>query len=704
MKSKIILIGVLLILIHSSCKKKFYNYPYTKKVNQVDNYFGTEISDPYRWLEDENSDEVNEWITRQNDFTFNYLSQIPFREQLKNELTDLYDFEKSSAPVLKGGYYFMLKNDGLQNQDVLYIMENLSSNPQILLDPNKLSDDGTIALTDYSVSKDGKYLAYALSKAGSDWNEIHVMDIKSKKKLGDHIRWVKFSKIAWYSSGFYYSRFDEPKEGGELSKTNFSHKVFYHEIGTSQEQDELIFQNTRFPNRTFRAYLTSDKKYLIVSEQESTHGNSIYVKNLETPTEDFTKLTTSFDYEYYVIDHINDNLLILTNYRAPKYSLIKIDVNSFDIGNWKDLISEKNIVLENVEIADNKIVTTYIEDAYSKVEIYDLQGKFLHQIDLPPYVNLLEFHGDLESDVAFYSFTSFLSPVSVYKYNFKTNESEVYFKPELNINTDDFETNQVFFKSKDGTKIPMFLVHKKGIQFNGKNPALLYGYGGFNISILANFKARRLLWLDKGGVFASANIRGGGEYGENWHLAGKEFNKQNVFNDFIYAAQYLIEEGYTSPDYLAIHGASNGGLLVGAVTNQRPDLFKVALPAVGVMDMLRFHKFTIGWAWTGDYGSSEDSAHFENLYTYSPLHNITDKKNYPSVLVMTADHDDRVVPAHSFKYIATLQEKYNGKNPVLIRIQTKAGHGKGKPTHLRIEEDADMIAFTLFNMGISPEF
>ena len=580
--------------------------------------------------------------------------------------------------------------------------KNIKEEGAVLLDPNELSNDGTVALASYKISPDGKYLAYAIARGGSDWREIYIKEIKSGKNFSDHIEWVKFSNIAWHKDGFFYSRYDAPEEGKELSKINEFHKIYYHKLGTNQEQDKLIYQNKAFPKRNCTASVTSDGKYLIVYETESTHGNSLFIKNLEKEKSQFVQITTSFEYDYNVIDNINDNLIVLTNYKAPKYKLISINVKGVDVGNWKEIIPEKKDVLKNIEIAGGKMFAHYIKDAHSKVDIYDIKGGYEGEMSLPSLGTIGSISGNHDDDEAFYTFTSFTFPSVVYRYDIKNNSTEEYFKPNIDFDFENYSVNQIFYKSKDGIDIPMFIIHKKDIALNGNNPTLLYGYGGFNISLMPNFSAKNLVWLENGGVYCVANIRGGGEYGENWHRAGTKLNKQNVFDDFIAAAEYLIANKYTSPKKLAINGGSNGGLLVGAVTNQRPDLFAAAIPQVGVMDMLRFHKFTIGWAWVGDYGSSDDSIHFANLYNYSPLHNISEKKDYPAILVTTADHDDRVVPAHSFKYIATMQEKYNGKNPTLIRIQTKAGHGAGTPTTIKIEEAADIFSFLFDNLKVNP--
>jgi len=532
--------------------------------------------------------------------------------------------------------------------------------------------------------------------------KIMVRDIKTGKDLADEIRWVKFSGIEWFKDGFFYSRYDEPKDGSELTNVNQFHKVYYHKLGTKQSEDRLIFHNQEYPLRNYGAQVTSDENFLIISETESTHGNSLYISNLHKRDQDFLNLTTSFEYSYYVIDHVDGYLYVLTNYRSPKYKLIKININSLDIGNWIDVLPESKDVLESCVLAGGKIIATYIEDVKSRVEVYDLNGEKLHQITLPTIGTAGGVSASFKDQTAFFTFTSFTVPSVVYSFDTKTYELKEYFRPNINFDFDNYEVKQIFYKSKDGTEVPMFIVHKKGLELNGQNPTLLYGYGGFNASMMPSFAPSRLVWLENGGVYALANIRGGGEYGENWYRSGTKLNKQNVFDDFIAAAEYLIAENYTSAKKLAIQGGSNGGLLIGAVVNQRPDLFKVALPQVGVMDMLRFHLFTIGWAWVNDYGSSEDSVQFLNLYKYSPIHNVKSNPGYPAILVTTADRDDRVVPAHSFKYIATLQEKQGkGANPKLIRIQTRAGHSAGTPTSMRIEEAADTYSFIFYNLNVN---
>lgn len=698
MKNLIFVVLAGSMLIATSCNKSKVKYPETKKSEVVDTYFGVQVQDPYRWLEDEKSEEVASWVQAQNKVTFDYLNRIPFRNAIKERLTSLWDYTIMYSPFTKGDKTFFFKREGLQNQGVLFVQNSNEAEAKVLIDPNEFSEDGTVALSSISVSNNGKYIAYSVSDGGSDWNKIKVKEIETGKDLADEIKWVKFSSIEWYKDGFFYSCYDEPKEGSELSSVNEFHKVFYHKLGDTQDKDELVFHNSQYPLRNYVAQVTSDEKFLIISESESTHGNSLYIRNLGTK-HDFLKLTTSFEYNYFVLDHVNDFLYVLTNFKSPKYKLIKINVNSLDIGNWIDVLPEKKDVLESCALAGGKIIASYIEDVKSKVEVYNLDGEKLHQLNLPTLGTVGGISSSLKESTAFYTFTSFTVPSVIYKFNVDTYESEEFFKPQIDFDFDSYETKQVFYKSKDGTDIPMFIVHKKGIELNGKNPTLLYGYGGFNVSLKPSFSTTRLVWLENGGVYALANIRGGGEYGENWYRSGTKLNKQNVFDDFIAAAEYLVAEGYTSNKKLAIQGGSNGGLLVGAVVNQRPDLFKVAIPQVGVMDMLRFHKFTIGWNWINDYGSSEDSIQFLNLYNYSPLHNIRGGVRYPAILVTTAERDDRVIPGHSFKYIATMQEKQRkAADPKLIRIQTRAGHGAGTPTSIVIEEYADIFSFIFYNL------
>lgn len=705
-KTIFFLTGVSIILICSFIKigKIKVEYPKTKKVDQVDNYFGTIVPDPYRWLENDTSAETAEWVKAQNKVTFDYLNQIPFREKIKQRLTKIWDYPKFGIPFKEGKYYFFFKNNGMQNQSVLYIQEGLEGEPKVFLDPNTLSKDGTIALGDIQASHDAKYLAYTTSVGGSDWNEIFVMEIASGKMLTDHLKWVKFSGIAWEKDGFYYSRYDEPKKGDELSGKNEFHKVFYHKIGTLQSSDKLIFENPKYPLRNYSVSTSEDEKFLFLYESEGTSGNSLFIKELSKPNSDFVMIAKGFEDEYSAVGNNGENILLMTNQGAPKNKLLNIPPPYNDSTKWKTIIPEKNDVLQSVAMIGGKIVTQYMKDASSRAYIFDMNGKMMSEISLPGIGTIGGMSGKKDDNIAFYAYTSFTFPTTIFKFDINSNKSEVYKKPDIDFIAEDYETKQVFYKSTDGTSIPMFIIHKKGLKLDGTNPAMLYGYGGFNISLTPSFSLSRLIFLENGGVYAIANLRGGGEYGEEWHKAGTKMKKQNVFDDFIAAAEYLIHEKFTSSQKLAISGGSNGGLLVGACMTQRPDLFKVAMPAVGVMDMLRFHKFTIGWAWTGDYGSSDDSIMFNYIYKYSPLHNIKEGVNYPATLVTTADHDDRVVPAHSFKFISTLQEKHKGDNPVLIRIETMAGHGAGKPTSKQIDEVTDFWSFVFYNLDISPVY
>jgi len=702
MKKYLVFFATIALVMACTPKKEKLQYPETRKSDHVDTYHGTEVADPYRWLEDDNSKETGEWVKAQNQVTFSYLEQIPFRDALKERLTEVWNYPKMGNPVNRNGIYFYSFNTGLQNQSVIYMKESLEEEGEIFLDPNTFSEDGTVALSAFSVSRDGKYAGYGISRAGSDWQEFYVRDIETGEDLDDKLDWVKFSGMSWYKDGFFYSRYPKPEQGNQLTGSNENNKVFYHQVGTPQSEDKLIYEDPDNPLRGFGVGVTDDEQYAIISATESTSGNAFGYKKIGD--KDFTWLVDSFDKDYRAIGN-NDNILyVLTNQDAPRYKLVAIDLDDPATGNWKDLLPEQEEVLQTCSFIGGKLIATYMKDAHDVVKVFDTEGKMLHEVEFPGIGSVGGFSGEKDDQVTFYTFTSFNYPPVIFKYDIRENKSEIFYETEVDFDGSKYDTKQVFFESKDGTKIPMFIIHKKGMKMNGENPTILYGYGGFNISQTPGFRASRAVWLEQGGIYAVANIRGGGEYGEDWHKAGTIFNKQNVFDDFIAAAEYLIAEDYTSPAKLGVLGGSNGGLLVGAVVNQRPELFAAAIPAVGVMDMLRFHKFTIGRYWVTDYGSSDDPDQFEYIYKYSPLHNISTEKEYPAVMVTTADHDDRVVPAHSFKYIATLQEKYQGDNPVIIRIETDAGHGGGKPTSKYIEEVTDEYAFFWENMDFVPEF
>ncbi|MEQ8909760.1 MAG: prolyl oligopeptidase family serine peptidase [Vicingaceae bacterium] len=678
------------------------DYPDVRKDSVVDDYFGTQVADPYRWLENDTSAETAKWVKAQNEVTFDYLAQIPYRDQVRERLTELWDYEKAGTPFHHGGYYFQYKNDGVQNQSVLYYQKGLEGEEEVLLDPNKLSDDGTASINGMGFSKDGKYMAFGISRAGSDWVTINVMQLDNKKMLDDKIEYVKFSGISWRKDGFYYSAYEPPKEGSDYSGKNEFHTVYYHKLGTAQSEDKLIFRDEEHPQRNAGAGVTEDENYVYISTSESTHGNAIRLKKMG---DDFKVVVDDFETENGLVHHLGDGkFLVMTNYKAPNNMVALMDYQNPAQENWKPFIAEKDYVLRSVQVAGGKIIASYMKDVQSKLEVYDMEGNYQYDIELPG-IGIAGFSGDKDENVAFYSFSSYTYPTTIFKYDIEKNTSEVFFAPELDFNPADFVTEQVFYKSKDGTEVPMFITHKKGLKKDGSNPTFLYGYGGFNISITPRFSVRNLVFLEQGGVYAVANLRGGSEYGEDWHKSGWRTNKQNVFDDFISAGEYLISENYTSSDHLAIHGRSNGGLLAGAVMTQRPDLMAVSIPGVGVLDMLRYHKFTIGWAWAGEYMSSEDSLKaFEYLYGYSPLHNVKEGTAYPATMVVTADHDDRVVPAHSFKFISELQAKHGGDDPVLIRIDVDAGHGAGKPTSKTIDEWADVWSFVLWNTKAKVSF
>lgn len=694
-------------LVASSCGDKnsskeniSFTYPETKKDTVIDTYFGTEVIDPYRWLEDDMSPETEDWVKRQNAFTFDYLSKIPYRDSIKNRLSNLWNYEKLSAPFKEGNRTYFYKNDGLQNQSVLYSQVE-GKEAQIFLDPNTFSPDGTTSLGGIDFSKNGKLVAYSISEGGSDWRKVIVMDVETKQILEDTLKDVKFSGISWKGNdGFYYSSYDKPK-GSELSAKTDQHKLYYHKLGTKQKEDKLIFGGTAEQKRRYvGGSVTEDDKYLIITGSVSTSGNDMFIQDLSKSNAPIAPMITGFDSDSYVMDNVGSKLYIVTNLNAPNQKIVTVDASKPSSENWKDLIAEREYVL-SPSTGNDYIFAHYMVDAISKVEQYDYEGKLIRTIELPGVGTAGGFDGKREDKELYYSFTNYNTPSSIYTLNPVDGKSELYWSPKIDFNADDYESKQIFYTSKDGTKIPMIITHKKGLKLDGNNPTILYGYGGFNISLTPSFSTANAVWLEMGGIYAVANLRGGGEYGKKWHDAGTQQKKQNVFDDFIAAAEYLIAEKYTSSNYLAIRGGSNGGLLVGATMTQRPDLMKVALPAVGVLDMLRYHTFTAGAGWAYDYGTAEDSKEmFDYLLNYSPVHNVKEGVNYPATLVTTGDHDDRVVPAHSFKFAAQLQAKQKGSNPVMIRIETNAGHGAGKPISKIIEEQADIFAFTLYNFGI----
>ena len=695
---------ILCMYIAYSCKQKTIKhkpYPQTAKEDVTDDYFGIKVADPYRWLEDDHSQETAAWVKAQNEVTEDYLSQIPYRNQIRERLTEIWNYPRYSTPLKEGGYYYFFKNDGLQNQSVLYRQKNLDDTPEVFLDPNTLSTDGTVALGGVFFSNDYKYMVYAISRAGSDWTEFFIMDTETGKKLDDHLQWVKFSGAAWKGDGFYYSRYDDPGTTGQFSKQNQFHKVFYHTVGTPQSEDQLIYEDKDHPLRYINAEVTEDEEYLVLTISEGTSGNELYFQPLNEPNGRFIPLVKGFNNNSEVVDHYNGRFLVLTDKGASNYRLTSISVANSDTTKWTDVIPETVELLEKVTTGGGKLFAFYLKDASTKILQLDYQGKTEKEITLPSIGTANGLDGKHDEKTLFYSFTSFTTPSTIYQYHIETGQSTLLRQPELKFNPDDYEIKQVFYISKDKTRVPMFIVHKKGIKLNRKNPVFLYAYGGFNISLTPSFSASRMLFLENGGVFALPSLRGGGEYGEEWHKAGMLEKKQNVFDDFIAAAEYLINEKYTSSERLAINGGSNGGLLVGAVMTQRPDLFRVALPAVGVLDMLRYHQFTIGWGWAVEYGSSDNEKDFGYLYQYSPLHNIKTGISYPATLITTADHDDRVVPAHSFKFAATLQEKDDGDNPILIRIESNAGHGAGKPLSKSIDEAADMWSFVFYHLEMN---
>lgn len=679
-----------------SFKKIPVKYIHTKKDSVVDDYFGTKVPDPYRWLEDDRSEETQQWVAQQNKTTEAYLSQIPYRNKIKDRLTKLWNYAKFSTPFKVADKYYFYKNDGLQNQSVLFQQDKLDAEPIEVLNPNNFSKDGTVALGGLDFSKNGRYLAYQTSEGGSDWQTITIKDLETGKILADRIEWVKFSGISWAGDGFFYSRYPAPTKADKLKGENLFHQVYFHKINTTQDQDELIYADRSNPDYNFYCQTTEDERYLVISVAKSTSGNALYVKDLKNPKSNFTPITESFESDLSVVDNINNELLILTNDNAPNQRLISVNTEAPIRKNWKEVIPESKDVLRSVSLIGNNLFAHYLQNASSKVTVFKIDGSKAYDLELPGIGTVGALSGKKDSNEAFFSFTSFTHPNTIYNLDAATGKSKVFKKSGIDFDASAFETKQIFYESKDGTKVPMFITHKKGLNLDGKRPTLLYGYGGFNISIRPSFSIVRSLIMENDGIYVVANIRGGGEFGQNWHLNGTKEKKQNVFDDFIGAAEYLIKNGYTTPEHLGIEGGSNGGLLVGACMTQRPELFSVAFPRVGVLDMLRYHKFTIGRAWSYDYGLSENEEDFKYLIAYSPLHNVKDAA-YPATMVMTGDHDDRVVPAHSFKFAATLQAHQKGDNPVLIRIETSAGHGAGKPTSKLIQEAADQLAFFFYN-------
>lgn len=676
------------------------NYPKAPKDSTVDTYFGVKIPDPFRPLEADRSKETAEWVAAENKVTNEYLAKIPFRAKLLQRLKEVADYEKVSAPFENNGKWYVFKNNGLQNQSVLYQMNELGGTLHEFLDPNKLSTDGTVALQDISFSKDGKHMAYVISRSGSDWQEIYVKDVATGKLLSDHIEWAKFGGAKWCGNGFYYSAYDAPEKGKEYSSKNEIHKIYYHKIGTPQSQDVLFYQNPTQPLRFYSVSLNKEETIMFLYESGAGSGMNLYVRDLRVPNSQFIQMTSNMDLQYNPIGTVGDNIYLLTNDGAPKGRIMVANVHKPGFKDWKELVGETKNVLENAQFAADKLVLSYSKDASTHLYVYSLDGKELNEIKLPT-VGRASFSGERGQKECFYSFASFTVPGAIYQYDMAQNKSSVYTEPKVKFSLNQYTTEQVFFNSKDGTRVPMFLTYRKGLKRNGKNPVLIYGYGGFNVSLSPNFSSMRIPFLENGGVYVQVNLRGGSEYGEEWHVAGTKMQKQNVFDDFISAAEWLVSNHFTSKEHIAIMGGSNGGLLVGACMTQRPDLFKVCIPQVGVMDMLRYHKFTIGWNWAPDYGTSEDSkAMFDYLRAYSPLHNLKKGVSYPATLVTTADHDDRVVPAHSFKFAATLQECQGGTAPVLIRIDSKAGHGSGKPLAKQLEEQADIFSFIMWNLGM----
>ena len=685
-------------------------YPRTARIDHFDDYFGTRVPDPYRWLEDDTASAVKQWVEAQNAVTFRYLESIPFRARLRARLETLYNYPRYGAPYRRGDLYVFSRNDGLQNQSVLYLQRGLTGRPEVLIDPNTFSPDGTVRLGTAVLSRDGKYLGYGLSSGGSDWQEFRVMEVATRKVLPDRIRWVKVSNLSWHGDGFYYSRYPAPADTTKaLSGSNEHHRVYYHRLGTPQEQDELVFEDPANPRRFHGVFITRDERFLILTVSDRSaagnDGNAVWIRDLSRGERSFRPLMNQFKDSYRVIGNTGTRLVLMTNQDAPNWRVIEVDADRPEMGAWREILPERPEPLDNATVAAGRLFATYTRDVTHRVQVHDMSGKLEREIQLPTLGRVSGFGGQWPGDhpEVFYTFTSFTHPPTIYRYDVATGVSTVWRQTEVPFTPDQFETRQVFYASKDGTRIPMFLVHRKGLALDGQRPTLLYAYGGFNIAQGPGFNPLLVALLEQGGVYALANIRGGSEYGEAWHRAGMLLNKQNVFDDFIAAAEWLQANGYTSSARCALQGGSNGGLLVGAVMTQRPELCRVALPAVGVMDMLRYHKFTIGWNWAAEYGSSDDPVHFRNLLAYSPLHNLKPGTRYPATLVTTADHDDRVVPAHSFKFAATLQQAHAGREPVLIRIETRSGHGAVNVAK-QLDQTADVYAFLLHNMGVTPSY
>ena len=679
------------------------NYPISRQQDLVELYHNVAVKDPYRWLENPNSEETQAWIKAQNQVTFNYLDRISAREQIKQRVTNLWNYEKFDLPFKEGDRYFYFKNDGLQNQSILYTLSSLDASPQVLIDPNMLSEDGTVALSNVSVSRDGKLIAYGLSSSGSDWIEWKVRDIQTGKDLPDTLKWVKFSSVSWTldNLGFFYSRYDEPNEATKLEDTNYFQKLYYHRLGTSQSEDILIYHRPDRKEWGFNGKVTEDGRYLIIIVWRGAEPkNLVFYKDLHSSDTEVIELIREFEASYNFINNDGNIFWFYTDFNAPRVRVVAIDINNPEQQHWQEIIPQAAATLKSVNLVNNQFIANYLKDARSSIKIFNLDGSLLREVELPEIGSALGFSGKPHERETFYLFTSFTTPSTIYRYDLVSGKSSIFRQPQVDFNPDKYETKQVVYSSKDGTKVPMFITYKKGLKLDGNNPTYLYGYGGFQVSLTPNFSISNLVWMEMGGVYAVPNLRGGGEYGEEWHQAGMKLKKQNVFDDFIAAAEWLIENKYTCSEKLAIAGGSNGGLLVGACMTQRPDLFAAVVSAVGVMDMLRFHKFTIGWAWCPEYGTPENEEEFNALYAYSPLHNLKPGTSYPATLITTGDTDDRVVPAHSFKFAAALQEAQSADKPVLIRIETKAGHGAGKPTSKIIDEIADKLAFLVEAMVV----